>query len=144
MKSQDRAERQPRIFQSLCSGYGNDPNVKAVVIDVDSPGGSVDGVAELFDQIYSARGSKPITAISNTLMASAAYWIGTAADELVVSPSGQVGSVGVYMVHDDFSKAAGDDWRQADHVHLQPGNTKPKAIPTNPSATKREPRCRRW
>jgi signal peptide peptidase SppA len=87
----------------------NDPNVKAIVIDVDSPGGSVDGVDELASEIFQARGKKPMTAIANTLMASAAYYIGSAADELVVTPSGLVGSIGVYMAHTDTSEKDAKD-----------------------------------
>jgi len=80
-----------------------DPNIGAVVMDVDSPGGAVQGIDELANEIYRARGTKPIVAVANHLAASAAYWIATA--ELVVSPSGEVGSIGVFAAHDDVSKA---------------------------------------
>lgn len=83
----------------------SDPTVKAVVLDIDSPGGTVDGVPELADAVYQARGSKHIVAVANTLAASAAYWIASAADEVVVTPSGEVGSIGVYAVHEDYSGA---------------------------------------
>lgn len=82
-----------------------DPNVKAIVLNIDSPGGSVFGVAELADEIYKARSQKHIVAVANSLAASAAYWIASAADEVVVTPSGMVGSIGVYMMHDDLSVA---------------------------------------
>lgn len=82
-----------------------DPNVAAIVIDVDSPGGQVPGVEELSDEIFEARGIKPVVVVANYLMASAAYWIGSAADKIVVSPSASVGSIGVYMMHEDVSKA---------------------------------------
>lgn len=80
-----------------------DPNVSAIVLDVNSPGGQVSGVEEVSQQIYAARGQKPIVAVANHLMASAAYWIGTAADEIVVTPSAEVGSIGVFAVHQDVS-----------------------------------------
>jgi ClpP class serine protease len=57
---------------------GADPAVGAIVLDVDSPGGSVYGIGELADAIYGARGSKPIVAVVNSQMASAAYWVGSA------------------------------------------------------------------
>jgi len=76
-----------------------------VVLDVDSPGGAVNGVEELADEMLRARGQKPVVAVANTLAASAAYWIATAADEVVVTPSGEVGSIGVFAVHEDFSAA---------------------------------------
>jgi len=79
--------------------------VGAIVIDSDSPGGSVEGVPELAEHIYKSRGTKPIIAVANTWMASAAYWIGSAADELVVVPSGEAGSIGVWSMHVDYSKA---------------------------------------
>lgn len=80
-----------------------DASVGVIVIDIDSPGGSVSGVSELAEKIYRARGTKPVIAIANSLAASAAYWLGTAADELWVTPSGDVGSVGVYAMHEDRS-----------------------------------------
>lgn len=81
-----------------------DPAVTAIVLDVNSPGGGVFGVQEVADTIRSARGKKPIVAVSNALMASAAYWIGSAATELVVTPSGMAGSIGVFSIHEDHSK----------------------------------------
>lgn len=82
-----------------------DPNVSAILLDVDSPGGVVDLVPELAAEIFAARETKKIVAIANTLAASAAYWIASAASELVVTPSGEVGSIGVYCTHEDWSGA---------------------------------------
>jgi HK97 family phage prohead protease len=81
-----------------------DESVAAILLDVDSPGGSTDLVPEMAAEILAARGTKPIVAATNTWAASAAYWIASAADELVVTPSGQVGSIGVYAMHQDWSK----------------------------------------
>lgn len=81
------------------------PQIDAVVLDVDSPGGSVPGIDELSKQIFDARGTKPIVAVANHTMASAAYYVASAADEIVVTPSGKVGSIGVFAVHQDVSKA---------------------------------------
>jgi signal peptide peptidase SppA len=82
-----------------------DPAVKAIVFDVDSPGGGVYGIQELADEIRATRGKKPMAAVANSLAASAAYWIAAAADDLVVTPSGEVGSIGVYAAHEDLSGA---------------------------------------
>ncbi len=82
-----------------------DESVSQILIDIDSPGGSVYGVAELADEIQSARAQKPVVAIANSLAASAAYWIGCAASEFYVTPGGEVGSIGVWQAHQDFSKA---------------------------------------
>jgi signal peptide peptidase SppA len=85
----------------------NDPNIAAVVLQVDSPGGSVFGVEELGNLIYDARETKPVVAVVDTGMAaSAGYWIASQASELVASPSSQVGSIGVIAAHDDISKMA--------------------------------------
>jgi HK97 family phage major capsid protein len=81
-----------------------DPNVSAIVIDCDSPGGNVQGTPELAKRILAARGKgKKIVAVANGTMASAAYWICSAADEIVATPSGDVGSIGVFCVHVDQS-----------------------------------------
>jgi signal peptide peptidase SppA len=80
-----------------------DPNITAIVIDVDSPGGLTDLVPETAALIRSLRGTKPIIAVANTLAASAAYWLAAQADELVITPSGKAGSIGVFVVHEDWS-----------------------------------------
>jgi signal peptide peptidase SppA len=83
-----------------------DPGVRSIVFDIASPGGGVSGVQELAAEIYQARGRKPIAAVANSLAASAAYWLGAAAGDFAVTPSGEVGSIGVYAMHQDISKAA--------------------------------------
>lgn len=83
-----------------------DPDVTAIVLDVDSPGGSVYQVPELARKIFAARGAKRVVAVANATAFSAAYYVAAAAGELVVTPSGAVGSVGVYRAHDDLSAAA--------------------------------------
>ena len=90
-----------RAFQAALA----DPEVSAIVIDIDSPGGSVFGVAELGQLIYDARGQKPVIAQANSQAASAAYWVASQADEIVVTPSGEVGSIGVIAHHQDISVA---------------------------------------
>lgn len=82
-----------------------DPAIKTIVFDVDSPGGQVDGVPELADEIAAARGQKKIIAIANTTMASGAYWLASQADEIVATPSAMIGSVGVLWPHTEISEA---------------------------------------
>ena len=101
MSGATSAERFGAQFTELI----NDPNIDAIVLDVDSPGGQVNGIEEVSRKIFEARGTKPIVAVANHTMASAAYWVATAADEVVVTPSGEVGSIGVFAVHKDFSGA---------------------------------------
>jgi signal peptide peptidase SppA len=83
----------------------NEDSVGGVVLDVASPGGDVYGAQELADKIYQARACKPIVAVANPLMASGAFWIAAAAHRVVVTPSGDVGSVGVIASHVDNSTA---------------------------------------
>lgn len=80
-----------------------DPDVGAVVLNVDSPGGVVDGIPEAAAMLRQVRGGKPIVAVANTMAASAAYWLASQADEVSVTPSGAVGSIGVYAAHRDMS-----------------------------------------
>jgi capsid assembly protease len=81
-----------------------DEDVDSIVFDIDSPGGVVDGLPELYSEIYEARGTKPMTAVSNTQMASGALWLAAAADRIVASPSATVGSIGVIGIHQDKSE----------------------------------------
>lgn len=83
-----------------------DPDVGAIVLDIDSPGGSTAGIQELSDEIHAARGQKRILASVNALGASAAYWLASSAHEIAVTPSGHVGSIGVLGVHMDASAQA--------------------------------------
>lgn len=101
-----KAEGTPTDFVSKAIDVmlGNS-SIGAIVLHIDSPGGSVYGVQELSDKIYKSRGDKPIYAIADSEAASAAYWIGSAADMLVVTHGGVVGSVGVYVMHMDVGDA---------------------------------------
>lgn len=82
-----------------------DKQVKSILLDIDSPGGSVFGLPELADKIRSMRDEKKIVAYANPVAASAAYWIASQCSEIYMTPSGQVGSIGVITAHEDFSKA---------------------------------------
>jgi signal peptide peptidase SppA len=85
-----------------------DPNVKAILLDVDSPGGEAGGVFDLADQLFAARKAKPIWAVANEEAFSAAYAIAAAASKIYVSRTGGVGSIGVIAVHLDQSQAEAD------------------------------------
>ena len=95
------AEQFVQVNEALASDNG----VSAIVWDVDSPGGSVFGLPEAADKLMSLRGRKKVYAVANPLMASAAYWLACCADKVFASPSSLTGSIGVYVVHDDYSKA---------------------------------------
>jgi len=83
----------------------NDPDIKGIVLDIDSPGGTVDGTLELANIIFEGRDKKPIVAYSDGIMASAACWIGSAANEIYISgETVQTGSIGVVANHVDYSQ----------------------------------------
>lgn len=93
-----------KITQQLRAAMA-DPNCRAIVMDIDSPGGGVEGVPELAAELLEARGKKKIVAVANSMAASAAYWIAACCTEIAVAPSGQVGSIGVFTAHEDMSEA---------------------------------------
>lgn len=95
-----------------CDSFGarfdeamDNDDVGTVVIHIDSPGGSVQGVPELAAKMFARRGEKRVLAVADGLMASAAYWIGANADEIVITPSGLIGSIGVFAIHTEVSRA---------------------------------------
>ena len=75
------------------------PQIKAIILDIDSPGGEVNGVSELSNMIFEARGKKPVSAYASGDAASGAYWIASAADEIVVSETAALGSIGVVAIY---------------------------------------------
>lgn len=81
-----------------------DPNVQAIVLNIDSPGGQAKGANEFAKQVRNVRGVKPIVAYVGGDAASAAYWIASAADEIVADESAVLGSIGAMI-----SLQMGDD-----------------------------------
>jgi signal peptide peptidase SppA len=80
-------------------------DIKAVFLDIDSPGGTVAGTPELAAAVASLNERKPVYAFSSGLMASAAYWIASQARAIYATPSAQVGSIGVVQAFLDQSAA---------------------------------------
>lgn len=106
---------------------GNAEN-SAIVLEIHSPGGRIDMVPETAAMVRNARKpGRPIVAVVNTLAASAAYWIASQADEVVVAPSGEVGSIGVYMVHEDVS-----DFLKKEGVRVTFISEGPRKVEGNP------------
>jgi ClpP class serine protease len=81
----------------------DDVDVRAILLNVDSPGGEASGVSEFANAVRAVRGKKPIVAYAGDLAASAAYWIGSAADRLVIGQGAALGSIGVRMTMSDTS-----------------------------------------
>ncbi|MBW2623966.1 MAG: S49 family peptidase [Deltaproteobacteria bacterium] len=82
-----------------------DSDSEAILFDINSPGGTASGVFDLVDEIYEARGEKPIYAMANDAAYSAAYAIASATDKIFLSRTGHVGSIGVIAKHQDKSAA---------------------------------------
>lgn len=89
-------------FREQLAAAATNEDVTAIVLDVDSPGGMADMVPETAEMVRQVREVKPVVAVVDTNMMSAAYWIGSQA-EVVVTPSGYAGSIGVYRTHVDES-----------------------------------------
>ena len=81
------------------------PEVEAILLDIDSPGGTVNGTPELAEAVADASRQKYVYAFSAGLMCSAAYWVGSQADAVYASPSARVGSIGVIIPFLDSAEA---------------------------------------
>jgi ClpP class serine protease len=122
---------------SGCSSYAGlqqaataalaDPQVKGVLFDVDSPGGTTHGCFELSDALYQMRGDKPMWAIANDLAASAAYALASAADRVLVTRTAGVGSIGVFALHADQSGA--DEQAGVKYTYVFAGDKKTDGNP---------------
>lgn len=95
----------------------NDRTIRAIVLDVDTPGGGVYGLPECAAKIAAARDRKKVVAVANPMIASAGYWLASQATEIVVTPSGEVGCVGVIASHVDHSKADEEAGLKVTYVH---------------------------
>jgi signal peptide peptidase SppA len=98
------AERFTRMVKAATA----DPNIGSIVIDVDSPGGTITGLVEAADAVFEARDTKRVVAVANGMMASAAYWIASQASEIVAIPGifdRFIGSIGVFTVYQNLQKA---------------------------------------
>lgn len=86
-----------------------DETVSQILMEFDTPGGSVFGVSELGAQINAAKAQKPVVGIANSMAASAGYWLLSQCSEAYCTPGGMVGSIGVYGAHQDISKALDEE-----------------------------------
>lgn len=104
----------PYTFYGLLTGYEyvqrafdrgmDDPEVKGIVLKIDSPGGEVAGNFDLVDRMFARRDEKPVAAIASEHAYSAAYSIASVATEIYVARTGGVGSIGVVTSHVDVSR----------------------------------------
>jgi signal peptide peptidase SppA len=106
----------------------NDPLIKAIVLNIDSPGGEVNGCAELADLIYEARGKKPIIAYASGDAASGAYWIAAACDKIITSKTSAIGSIGVVGLYHNNAESEEIEIvsSQSPHKRLNPRDDEDK------------------
>ncbi|MCK5614109.1 S49 family peptidase [Candidatus Pacearchaeota archaeon] len=110
-------EQRPSLFSFYFGGVSTEEiiialnktleneEIERIILDIDSPGGSVDGIENLSNLIFEARKEKEIIAVANSMAASAALWIASAAGKFYISSStATVGSIGVIAIHRDFSE----------------------------------------
>ena len=107
-----------------------DSSIETIVLQVDSPGGSIDGTPELAEIIREGSKKKRTIAVVEGQASSAAYWIASAASEMVAAPSALVGSVGVYILHSEFSEA--DRKRGVKRTYIKAGTRKTDGNPSEP------------
>jgi signal peptide peptidase SppA len=87
----------------------NDPEIDAILMISDSPGGSTDGIDEFASALFAGRQQKPLLAISDACCCSAAYYLCSQANDFAASPSSVTGSIGVIAMHLDISQALAQD-----------------------------------
>jgi len=114
----------------------NDAAVRAILLQVDSPGGETTGCLELSDYIYSLRGAKPIFAVADDFAFSAAYALTSAADRIFITRMGAVGSVGVVVLHTEDSKF--NDEQGFKYTYIFKGDRKVDANPHEPLSERAE------
>lgn len=125
-----------QIFRRQLREAVTSEEVASILIDVDSPGGYIDLVPETAADIRAARDAKPVVAVANTSAASAAYWLASQASEVVVTPSGSVGSIGVFTIHNDWSKF--DEELGVKTTLIKAGKYKAEANPYEPLSEEAE------
>jgi signal peptide peptidase SppA len=104
-ESQPRGTATLTIQERLAAAVA-DPAIAQIVLLLDSPGGSVFGIADLAEAIGRADRVKPVIGMAEDMAASAAYWLGSQCRKLYVNATGMLGSIGVYTVLVDSSRRA--------------------------------------
>ena len=108
----------------------SDPEVRAVLLQTDSPGGESDGMLEASDLIYNLRGAKPMVSLADGQMCSAAYCVASAADHVLITRTGVIGSIGAFALHLDQSER--DRAEGLRYTYIQAGARKTDGNPHEP------------
>jgi signal peptide peptidase SppA len=126
---------QPIAFSAVklardVTALANDPLIKSIILDIDSPGGSVVGIPEAAAAVWSARKRKRVVGVVSPLCASAAYWIASQADSLIAVQSADIGSIGVFFAHADCSRFNEMQGVKVTYIHA--GEFKVEGNPNEP------------
>lgn len=121
-------------LQRAFAEAATDNKVKSVLLDVNSPGGSVAGISDTVDSLSALRSSKPVHTFAGDLMASAGYWVGSNADRVTAGKMSTVGSIGVIGTHIEYSRAMENEGAKA--TVLRAGAEKALASPYEPLSDK--------
>lgn len=97
----------PHLQDSLVKAY-NDPDIKSVLLNINSPGGAVSGISETVGAIRAVDVAKPVSTFANGQLMSGGYWLASGAGPISAAPLTQSGSIGVIMTHMDYSKMLAD------------------------------------
>ncbi|CAN7313103.1 S49 family peptidase [Bradyrhizobium sp. LjRoot220] len=123
-----------RVLAQTLTELSEDRSVGAIVLDLNTPGGQVTGTPEASDAVWAVAKRKPVVGIVNPLCASAGYWIGSQCSKLIGVPSGDIGSIGVFMCHVDYSGALARAGVKATFIFA--GEHKTEGNPTEPLSDK--------
>lgn len=111
-------------FLSHLKKYKNDNSVKAIIIDINSPGGAVGPSQEIYYELMRAKQEtkKPIICVSTNLIASGGYYIALGCDKIVVAPGTMLGSIGVIMEFANLERLY--DWAKIQRYSISSGRFK--------------------
>jgi signal peptide peptidase SppA len=119
-------------FRQALAAAGANPEVGAIVIDMDSPGGTVAGTPETTAAVAETNAVKPVVAMVDTLCASAAYWVASQCSQIWAQPSAELGSIGVQGTHVEMSGALDQAGLKATIVRSKNAPYKNEANPFEP------------
>ncbi|RBQ24488.1 hypothetical protein ALNOE001_01430 [Candidatus Methanobinarius endosymbioticus] len=100
--SENASVANPEVFNQIMDEAMNDPSVGAIVLDINSPGGSPVAGDEMLKKVNTS--AKPVVARISDTGSSTAYMVASGADDIVASPSSWVGSIGVILTLSDLSE----------------------------------------
>jgi protease IV len=118
--------------------FGDDSNVKAIILHIDSPGGGAAASQEIYHEVLSVRAEskKPIVASVESVGASGAYYIASACDKIYANPASVVGSIGVIMEWTNYGELL--RWAKMKNITIHAGELKDAGDPTRDLTPKEE------